>query len=103
MLSTYNRRDGQQSISYNKRRKINYFTANNNDHIYPENVAINSLSIADGLKELLIKYAFTLEELSTMSTSELAEFFGIDLYVAEIICNAARKLSNCSNLEERIT
>jgi hypothetical protein len=57
---------------------------------------INSLEIADGLKELLIKYGFTLEELLTMPASDLAEFLGIDLYIAKIICTAPRKSSNCS-------
>ena len=104
MLSTYSREDGQQSFSYYKRRKINYVAAENDDYIYPENIGINSLDIADGLKELLIEYAFTLEELITISTSDLAEFLGIDLYVAEIICDTARNLSSSDrgNLEERI-
>ena len=53
-----------------------------------------SLDIADGLKELLIKYRFTLKELLSIPASELAEFLGTDLYVAKIICGAARKLSN---------
>jgi hypothetical protein len=52
--------------------------------------------IADGLKELLIKYGFTLEELLTMPTSDLAEFLGIDLHIAKIIL-AARKSTKCSN------
>jgi|SRR5919109_1578718 hypothetical protein len=82
---------------HTKANKTNYFTENsNNDYIYPNNIIINSLDIADGLKELLIKYGFTLEELSSMSFSKLAEFLGIDLYVAKIICTAARKLSNCN-------
>ena len=55
---------------------------------------INSLDIADGLKELLNKYGFTLNELLNMPSSELAEFLGIDKYVAQIIGSAARKLSN---------
>jgi hypothetical protein len=69
----------------------------NNTYSYPDNVSINSIDIADGLKELLIKYGFTLEELLTMPTSDLAEFLGIDLYIAKIICTTARKSSNCSN------
>jgi hypothetical protein len=39
----------------------------NNTYGYPDNVAINSLDIADGLKELLIKYGFTLEVLGLIS------------------------------------
>ena len=83
--------------SQNRSNKINYFTESNNDHINSHDMGINSLEIADGLKELLIKYGFTLEELLTMPTSDLAEFLGIDLYIAKIICTAARKSSNCSN------
>lgn len=72
----------------------NHDNNNKNTYIYPDNIAINSLDIADGLKELLIKYGFTLEVLSSMPSSELAEFLGIDMYIAQIICNAAAKLSN---------
>ena len=103
MLSTKNREDSQQNTSYspslsqNRSNKINYFTESNNDNINSHDMSINSLEIADGLKELLIKYGFTLEELLTMPTSDLAEFRGIDLYIAKIICTAARKSSNCSN------
>ena len=103
MLSTKNREDSQQNISYSpslsqsKSNKTNYFTETNYDHINSHSMSINSLEIADGLKKLLIKYGFTLEELLTMPASDLAEFLGIDLYIAKIICTAARKSSNCSN------
>ena len=69
---------------------------NNNNattYIYPDDIAINSLDIADGLKELLIKYEFTLVALSNMPSS-VAESLGIDQYIAKIICSAARKLSD---------
>jgi hypothetical protein len=96
MLSSYNRGGSQQnvssssSLSYHKKRsKIKNFGANNNDYIYPDNAIINSLDIADGLKEL--------------SISDLAEYLGIDLYVANIISNSAKKLSRSNDLEERIT
>ena len=48
------------------------------------------LDIADGLKELLITRGFTLELLSSMSSNELVEIFGIDQYVASIILNSAK-------------
>jgi hypothetical protein len=108
MLSTYDRRDSQQnissssSLSHNKRSKVKKSSRSNNDYVYPGNAIINSLDIADGLKELLIKYEFTLEELLTTCISDLAEYLGIDLYVATIICNAAKKLSSSNNLEEGI-
>ena len=94
MLSTYDIREGWRIENRSNNFPENY---NNNNGIYPDSTFINSLDIADGLKELLIKYRFTLEELSNMSYSELAEYLGIDTYVAKIICAAAMKLSN-SNL-----
>jgi hypothetical protein len=69
-------------------------TNNNNNIIYPNDVIINSLDIADGLKDLLIKYRFTLERLLTISHSKLSEILSIDKYIAKVICYAARKLSN---------
>jgi hypothetical protein len=73
--------------------------SNNNNrnkkiHNYSDNIAINSLEIADGLKELLTKYDFTLNELLSIPTTELAEFLGIDRYIAQIIGGAATELSN---------
>ena len=105
MLSTYDRGDSSQNISSSSSsllsqiegKKTNYFTENGNgDYISPNNIIINSLDLANSLKELLVKYRYTLEELSSMPFSKLAEFLGIDLYVARIICTAARKLSDCN-------
>jgi hypothetical protein len=106
MLSTYNRGDSSQNISsyssspslpHTEGNKTNCFTeSSNDDYISPNNLIINSLDIADSLKELLVKYRYTLEELSSMPFLKLAEFLGIDLYVARIICTAARKLSDCN-------
>jgi hypothetical protein len=93
MLSMYDMREGWRMENRSNNFPKNY----NNNGIYPDSTFINSLDIADGLKGLLIKYRFTLEELSNMSYSELAEYLGIDTYVAKIICAAAMKLSN-SNL-----
>jgi hypothetical protein len=92
MLSTYDNRKGwrMENRPYN-------FPGNYNNSIYPDSTFINSLDIAGGLKELLIKYRYTLEELSNMSYFELAEYLGIDPYVAKIIRTAAIKLSS-SNL-----
>jgi hypothetical protein len=93
MLLTYNKEEGWRMGD-----KTNNFAENYNSNcIYPGSIFINSLDIADGLKELLLKYRYTLEELSSMSYSELAEYLGIDPYVAKIIRSAAMKLSN-SNL-----
>lgn len=79
---------------------------NNNNkkiHNYSDNIAINSLEIADGLKELLTKYDFTLNELLSIPSTELAEFLGIDRYIAQIIGSAATKLSNnIDNANEKL-
>ena len=95
MLSTNNREDSRQIISHfslpSKKNKTYHFSESKNNHI---NTHIKSLDIADGLKELLIKGGFTLEGLLNTSSSEIAEFLGIDQYVAGIICTAARKSSN---------
>ena len=45
--------------------------------------------IADGLKELLIEYRFTVERLRRLSTLDFACILRIEGYVANIICNAA--------------
>ena len=52
---------------------------------------IKELVIADGLKELLIEYGFTVERLRRLSTSDLACILRIDGYVAKIIRNAAKE------------
>lgn len=101
MITTYKRKDFKNitpysySLLHNQSSKT-YYNNHNNNYIYPDYVTINCLDIADDLKELLIKYGFTLDELSSMSSSELAEFLGIDQYIAKIIGSAAIKLSNDS-------
>jgi hypothetical protein len=94
MLSINDREDSRQISHFslsNKKNKTNYLIENKNNHI---NTQINSLDIADGLKELLKKNGFTLEGLLNASSSEIAEFLGVDQYVVEIVCTAARKSSN---------
>jgi hypothetical protein len=59
-----------------------------------------TLDTADGLKKLLTKYGFTLKQPLNMPSSELAEFLGIDKYVAQIIGSAATKLSNIDNIDK---
>jgi hypothetical protein len=82
-------------------RRINKNSIRNN-YIYPDSIAINSLDIADGLKKLLTKYGFTLNELLNMPSSELAEFLGIDKYVAQIVGRAAKKLSNIDKANDEL-
>ncbi|MGB6532252.1 MAG: hypothetical protein WBF33_29455 [Candidatus Nitrosopolaris sp.] len=49
------------------------------------------MSIADGLKVILIEHSFTCERLIRLSPSDLASILGIDEYVAKIIHNAAKE------------
>ena len=101
MIIQYSRRNIKNSASYysdsflqNQKSKINNNNDNNNTYNYSDKVAISSLDIADGLKELLIEHGFTLEELSHIPSSELAELLGIDKYIAQIIESAVARLSN---------
>lgn len=110
MITNYSITDvGNNTVSSSKSllhnqgsKKINENDSNRNIYFYPDSSAINSLDIADGLKELLNKYGFTLNELLNMPSSELAEFIGIDKYVAQIIGNAATRLSNIDKVDEEL-
>jgi hypothetical protein len=83
--------------------RSNNNNSNRKIHNYSDNIAINSLEIAVGLKELLTKYNFTLNELLSIPSTELAEFLGIDRYIAQIIGSAATKLSNnIDNVNEKL-
>ena len=83
--------------------RSNNNNSNKKFHNYSDNIAINSLEIADGLKELLTKYDFTLNELLSIPSTELAEFLGIDRYIAQIIGSSATKLSNnIDNVNEKL-
>lgn len=98
MLSTYNRGEGWRM----ENRSNNFAENYNNNYIYHDSTFINSLDIADGLKKLLTKYGFTLNELLNMPSSELAEFLGIDKYVAQIIGRAATNLSNIDKASDEL-
>jgi hypothetical protein len=86
------------SFLQHQRSKMNNNYSNykdNNTYNYFDEIAINSVDIADGLKELLIEHGFTLE-LSHISSYEIAELLGIDKYIAQIIECAVAKLPNDS-------
>ena len=51
---------------------------------------IEDMSIADGLKEALVKSGFTRNQILTYGTDELASILEIDQYVANIIRDAAK-------------
>lgn len=55
-----------------------------------DNDGIDLLDIAGGLKEILRKNKFTIEKLLTMSSSELMDALGIDVYVVKIIVESAK-------------
>jgi hypothetical protein len=57
---------------------------------------INHLDIAEGLKDILVRYGFNLESLLIMRPHDLAEILGIDEYVAKIIISAAHDIKNKS-------
>jgi len=57
------------------------------------------MSIADGLKSVLIEYGFTSERLIRLSRSDLACILGIDEYVAKIIHEAAKEQLHQSYLK----
>ena len=52
---------------------------------------IEQLDIPAGLKELLIRHGFTIEELEKMKSSDLAETLNIDEDVARLIAAAVKK------------
>jgi hypothetical protein len=90
ITNTFKRKDLKYTTSYSPIVLPKNEGKTNNNNIYPNDVIINSLDIADGLKDLLIKHRFTLELLLTISSSELSEILGIDKYIARIICNATK-------------
>jgi hypothetical protein len=94
MIISYSRRNirntaSSYSVSLIQNQKIKMNNNENNTCSYTDNVSINSLDIADGLKELLINYGSTTEGLSSLPSSKLAEFLGIDKYIAQLISSAA--------------
>ena len=61
---------------------------------------IKDMSIADGLKSVLIEYGFTSERLIRLSRSDLAIWsIGSDEYVAKIIHEAAKEQLHQSYLK----
>ena len=96
MIIPYSRKNVKNTASSYSDSLLQNQKSNNNNENNTYSVAINSLDIADGLKELLIKYGLTTEVLSSMPSSGLAEFLGIDKYIARLIGIAAVKLSNDS-------
>ena len=82
-------------------RTIEAYDGNNNE----DNV-INHLDIAEGLKDILVRYDFKLDSLITIQPHILAETLRIDEYVANLIISAAHGIKNKasagSNTQHRI-
>jgi hypothetical protein len=53
--------------------------------------AIQMMEIAPGLKDMLLNAGFTIETIIKCGPSEIAGILGIDLYVAQIIFDTAKK------------
>ena len=53
--------------------------------------AIQMMEIAPGLKEMLSDAGFTIDTILKSGPSEIAVLLGIDLYVAQIIFDSAKK------------
>src|SRR5262245_12197885 len=102
MITAYSRSDIINSapsyfdsfLKNQKRKVINNNIYNKDTHSYSDKSAINSLDIADGLKEPLIKHGFTVQELSDITSSELADLLNIDKYIAHLIIRAVTELSD---------
>ena len=62
---------------------------------------IHTLEIADGLKDVLVYSDFTIESLLKHGPSKIASIMGIDLYVAEIIFNAAKKAAKSDGFVQK--
>lgn len=52
---------------------------------------IRELAVADGLKKILINYGFTRQKILRIQPDDLAIILGIEVYVAKIICDAAKR------------
>ena len=52
---------------------------------------IQELPVADGLKKILIDYGFTRQKILGTQPDNLAAILGIEIYVAKIICDAAKR------------
>jgi hypothetical protein len=61
---------------------------------------IHKLEIANGLKDALVHADFTVDSIIKSGPSQIASTMGIDLYVAKIIFNAAKKAANANDLME---
>lgn len=61
-------------------------------------VSVEQLQIADGLKDLLQNYGYdTIQSVTQSSEQEIAKILGIEDYIARIILDEAKTLSSTSD------
>ena len=60
---------------------------------------INSLEVADGIKDSLIKYGYTWKQLLKSDASSISNSLGIDEYIAKLILSAVFKQKQKKSLE----
>lgn len=61
-------------------------------------VSVEQLQIADGLKDLLQNYGYdTIQSVTQSSEQEIAKILGIEDYIAKIILDEAKTLSSTSD------
>ncbi|HZA68188.1 MAG TPA: hypothetical protein VE548_00705 [Nitrososphaeraceae archaeon] len=61
------------------------------------------MDIAEGLKQLLIDADVTIDSIIELGYQELSEMLHIDLYVGELIIEAAQKFVRNRNLNQDIS
>lgn len=63
---------------------------------------IQMLEVAIGIKDSLVSAGFTLDSLVNASPSDIATVLGIEMYVAKLILDAARRVAgqNYANAED---
>jgi hypothetical protein len=55
---------------------------------------IRLLELADGIKDSLINAGFTIKSIIECTTSDISSKLGVDLYIARIIFEEARRVTN---------
>ena len=64
-------------------------------------IEIHMLEIAQGIRDYLMTSGYTVEAILKSSPSELSSILGIELYVAKLIFDAARKAAGQPSMDEQ--
>ncbi|HZT35611.1 MAG TPA: hypothetical protein VFA15_06805 [Nitrososphaera sp.] len=62
---------------------------------------IQMLEIAQGIRDYLVTAGFTVDTILSSTPSDLSAILGIELYVAKLIFDAAKKASGTPQVDER--